>query len=153
MSEVWFYHLERQPLERVLPQLIERSLSRGWRVVLKAESAERVEALSSLLWSYADDAFLPHGTAADGNAAEQPVWITSVDENPNRANVAIYVGGAAPGDLSGMTRSVIIFSGSDPEAVNLARSQWKSARAGGHDVSYWQQDESGRWVNRAAASA
>ena len=63
MTEVVFYHLQRQPLEQVLPDLLERSLERGWRVVVQASSDERVEALDAHLWTYRDDNFLPHGTA------------------------------------------------------------------------------------------
>ena len=63
MTEVLFYHLQRQPLERVLPALLEQSLERGWRVVVQAASDERVEALDAHLWTYRDDSFLPHGTA------------------------------------------------------------------------------------------
>ena len=62
MTEMLFYHLQRQPLERVLPTLLERSLERGWRVVVQAPSEERVDALDAHLWTYRDDSFLPHGT-------------------------------------------------------------------------------------------
>jgi DNA polymerase-3 subunit chi len=48
VTEIFFYHLERQPLEKVLPRLIERSLDRGWRVVVRTDSGERTEALSAL---------------------------------------------------------------------------------------------------------
>src|SRR5690349_11599483 len=35
MTDILFYHLERQPLDRVLPQLLERTLERGWRAVIE----------------------------------------------------------------------------------------------------------------------
>jgi DNA polymerase-3 subunit chi len=150
MTEVLFYHLDRQPLEKVLPQLIERSLERGWRVVVKAESDERVESLATLLWTYSEESFIPHGSRADGNPAEHPVWLTSDDDNANLANVAFCIGGASIDDIEGFLRVVILFSGGDDEAVSAAREKWKSARAAGHQVSYWQQDDLGRWQNRAA---
>ena len=58
---------------------------------------------------------------------------------------------APVGDISGLTRAVILFDGNDAEAVEQARAGWKRFRAAGHEVSYFQQDESGRWQNRAAA--
>ncbi len=64
MTEIRFYHLLDQRLERVLPQLLEMSLARGWRVVVQATSEERIEALDAHLWTYRDDSFLPHGTVA-----------------------------------------------------------------------------------------
>src|SRR5262249_46313174 len=85
MTEVLFYHLQRQPLERVLPSLLERSYERGWRVVVQASSDERVDALDAHLWTYRDDNFLPHGTARESDVAEQPILLTTADHNPNRA--------------------------------------------------------------------
>jgi DNA polymerase III subunit chi len=152
MAEVLFYHLERQPLDNVLPQLLERSMKRGWRVVVQAESEERVEALSSLLWTYTDDSFLAHGTSRDGRPEMQPVWLTSSNDNPNTATVRFFVGGTSPSDYGGLIRAVLFIEGSDEEAVKRARAIWKEASALGHTVSYWQQDEDGRWQNRAGAA-
>ena len=150
MRPVFFYHLERQPLEVVLPKLLSMSLERGWRVVVQAGSEERAEAIASQLWSFDDESFLPHGTKADGFPDLQPVWITAVDENPNSANVRFYVDGAEAQAIDGLTRAVILFDGNDAESVERAREGWKRFRAAGHEVSYWQQDEQGRWQNRAA---
>jgi DNA polymerase-3 subunit chi len=153
MTEILFYHLERQPLERVLPSLVERALSRDWRVLIRAESDERVEALSNLLWTYSEESFLPHGTKLDGNPSEHPVWITSDNDSPNSAQVLMAIGGVPVENASAFTRVVIMFSGDDEEAVAAARDRWKRAKAEGHDVSYWQQDDTGRWINRAAGSS
>ncbi len=149
MTAVFFYHLERQPLDAVLPRMLATSLERGWRVAVQAGSEERAEALATQLWSYDDESFLPHGTKADGFPDLQPIWLTSLDENPNTANVRFYVDGASPGDIGGLTRAVILFDGNEGEAVEKARADWKRFRAEGHEVSYWQQDEQGRWQNRA----
>ena len=151
MTLVFFYHLERQPLDAVLPKLLATSLERGWRVVVQAASEERAEALASQLWGFEDESFLPHGTKTDGFADLQPIWLTALDENPNNANIRFYVDGAEVGDIGGLTRAVIMFDGNDARAVEAARAGWKRFKAAGHEVSYWQQDEQGRWQNRAAA--
>jgi DNA polymerase-3 subunit chi len=118
-------------------------------VVVQAGSEERAEALASLLWSFDDDSFLPHGTKADGYPDLQPVWLTALDENPNNANVRFYVDGAPVGEIENLVRAVILFDGNDAAAVQAARDGWKHFRSAGHEVSYWQQDEQGRWQNRA----
>ena len=92
MAELLFYHLERQPLESALPGLLQRSLERGWRVVVKVGSEERLEALNAHLWSFDDASFLPHGAAADGHAEAQPIWLTTGDDNPNGATVRFLRG-------------------------------------------------------------
>ena len=150
MTPVFFYHLERPSLESVLPKLLVTSLERGWRVVVQAGSEERAEAIAAHLWSYDEESFLPHGTKADGFADLQPVWITAETDNPNNANIRFFVDGAEVGDIGGLTRAIVMFDGNDPAAVDAAREGWKRFRGSGHEVSYWQQDEHGRWQNRAA---
>ncbi|MGE0211895.1 MAG: DNA polymerase III subunit chi [Parvibaculaceae bacterium] len=149
MTEVLFYHLERQTLEAVLPRLLEKTIERGWRAVVQAASAERVEALSSTLWSYREESFLPHGSAADGDGELQPVWLTAGSDAPNAATVRFFVDGAPPENLEGLERAVYLFDGRDEAAVEEARERWKAIKAEGHAATYWQQDEAGRWVNRA----
>jgi DNA polymerase-3 subunit chi len=151
MTSVFFYHLERQPLEQILPRMLVTSLERGWRVVVQAGSVERAEALASHLWSFDDESFLPHGTSADGHPELQPVWLTATDENPNLSNVRFYVDGAPIANIAGLTRAVIIFDGNDNPALEQARTEWKRLKSEGHEVTYWQQDAAGRWQNRAAS--
>lgn len=148
-TEVFFYHLERHPLERVLPGLVERTLERGWRAIVQAGSRERLEALDTHLWTYRDDSFLPHGTEKDGPPALQPVLLTTAEDNPNGAGVRFLVDGAQLARFAGYQRVVIIFDGADRPALEAARGQWKAARAQGCAVTYWQQTEAGRWEKKA----
>jgi DNA polymerase-3 subunit chi len=148
VTEVLFYQLDRQPLEQVLPGLVEKCRERSWRVVVQATSEERVEALDAQLWTYRDEAFLAHGTRRDGNAALQPVWLTSENENPNGATVRFLVDGAEPETFGGFDRVVFLFDGKDPAALDRARAAWKTARAEGHTATYWQQAANGRWEEK-----
>jgi len=148
-TEVFFYHLENRTLEQVLPTLLEKSLKRGWRAAVQAASKERLEALNTLLWTYREDSFLPHGTASDGSAAMQPIYLTDDEDNPNDAAVRFLVDGAALEDASGYTRVVYVFDGRDERAVAEARVAWSAAKAKGYAVSYWQQEGDGRWQQKA----
>ena len=76
MAELLFYHLERSTLDAVLPQLLEKTLARGWKAVVRAGSDERVQALDAHLWTYRDDAFLPHGIEGGQHDCDQPVVLT-----------------------------------------------------------------------------
>ena len=149
MTEILFYHLQRHPLERVLPALVEKSLERGWRVVVQAASEERIEALDAHLWIFRDDSFLPHGTWREAEAAEQPILLTIHDGNPNRAAVRFLLDGApVPADAGGYQRIVLLIDGNDPDAVAAARERWSESRAKGFEVTYWQADENGRWQRK-----
>lgn len=149
MTEIYFYHLERQPLDQALVNLVERSLGRGWRCVVQAGSAERVEALDALLWTYDDESFLPHGTAKDGRPADQPVFLTIEEDNPSGANVRFLVDGATIASFTGYERIVVLFDGREDEAVARAREQWKAAKTAGCEATYWQQTSEGRWERKA----
>ena len=150
MTEILFYHLQGQKPERVLPTLLEKSLQRGWRVVVQGASEERIEALDAHLWTYRDDGFLPHGTWREQEASEQPVLLTLTETNPNAADVRFLIDGAVlPADAEAYRRIVLLFDGDDEEAVAAARSQWSDAKAKGFGATYWQPDEQGRWVKKA----
>ena len=96
MTETLFYHLERRGLDDVLPGLLEKTLERGWRAIIRTESAERAQALDNLLWAYNDQTFLPHAQRGDGDPARQPVLITVEEGNPSGAQILFVVGGAQP---------------------------------------------------------
>lgn len=149
MTDVLFYHLQQQPLEAVLPLLLEKTLERNWRAVVRLGSAARLAALDDALWTYADASFLPHGIAADGGAEGQPILLTTEDERPNGAHVVFLADGAPlPADL-GVERLVLLFDGNDDEALAAARATWRDVKGRGLAATYWQQDERGRWVKKA----
>ena len=149
MTELLFYHLERRTLEQVLPQLLEKTLERGWRAVVQASSPERVEALTTHLWTYKDGGFLPHGSAADGNEDLQPVYLTESDDNPNGAQIRFFVDGADGNEFKGYERVVFMFDGNHHDALETARARWKAVKAAGLEATYWQQNDAGGWEKKA----
>ena len=152
MAEVLFYHLSASPLEAALPDMLERSLERGWRVVVRCGSEAGMAGLDAMLWTFRDDAFLPHGTAAAGNAGRQPIYLTLGQENPNSAGVLMLVDGAraTPAEMAGFERTCLIFDGGDERAVEAARADWRAVKAAALPAKYWAQ-ERGRWVQKAAS--
>jgi DNA polymerase III subunit chi len=150
MAEVLFYHLAATPVDQALPELLEKTLARGWRALVRCGAAEAVAFLDARLWSYRDDAFLPHGTATLGHAARQPIYLTCGDENPNGAAVLLLVLGAraAPAEAARFARVCVLFEGSDPAALAAAREDWKAVVAAGLPARYHAQ-EGGRWVEKA----
>lgn len=146
--EIWFYHLERSGLEQVLPELLEKTLARGWRALVRGETPDLLARLDEQLWTYRDDAFLPHGQSAEPFADLQPVLISADGANLNGAQVLFVIEGD-PGDLTGYERCVMIFDGRSEEAVAGARGVWTRYRRAGHEVTYWRQGESRGWTKQA----
>ncbi len=148
-TAVGFYHLTRTPLERALPKLLERVLAQDGRAVVIAGSEDRVEALNAALWTYDDRAWLPHGSAADGHAERQPIWLTTADENPNGATFLFLTDGAKSALMSGFSRAFDLFDGRDEAAVAAARDRWRACKEAGYALTYWQQTDSGGWERKA----
>jgi DNA polymerase-3 subunit chi len=149
LTEIRFYHLQRTALERALPEILEKILERKWRAVVLAGSEERVEALNQHLWTWRGDSFLPHGSSRDGNATDQPVWLTHEEENPNGATVLVLTDGTIADSVSCFDFVCVLFDGNDGDAVRTARGHWKRYKAEGHDLTYWQQSTRGGWEKKA----
>ncbi|MCS6759677.1 MAG: DNA polymerase III subunit chi [Candidatus Devosia euplotis] len=148
MTDVLFYHLEARPLEAVLPQLLEKTLDRGWRAVIEVGSNERAEALDAHLWAYRDDSFLGHGLAGAETDPYQPILIATATDNPNGAVCRFFVDRAVPQSTQGYERLVYMFSGHDPDAVAEARLAWRALKDTGQ-LTYWQQEADGRWIKKS----
>jgi DNA polymerase-3 subunit chi len=142
--EVWFYHLERSSLEQVLPELLERTLGRGWRARVRSGDPGRIEALDNWLWTWRDDSFLPHGLAGEPFADRQPILLGDGPDNPNGAQ-ALFVVDGDPGELDGYERCVVIFDGRAEPALQDARALWSRYRKSGHEVTYYRQGETRGW--------
>jgi DNA polymerase-3 subunit chi len=143
MAQVGFYHLTRSGLLQALPQLLERTLAAGQRALVLCPTEDAVRMLDTALWDTPDLVWLPHGTAADGDADLQPIWLASDDAAPNAARFLFLVQGMASDRLDAFDRVFDLFDGNDEASVAAARERWKKARAGGHDLIYWQQGPRG----------
>jgi DNA polymerase III subunit chi len=144
--EILFYHLQNTTLEQTLPSLLDKTLARGWKAVIRVSSDERMKALDDHLWTWSDESFLPHSVDADAQRDAQPIVLSRSDTRFNDAEVIFAVDGAALPVTEGWTRAVLMFDGNDPEALDNARTAWKSVKASGNDATYWRQDDAGRWA-------
>ncbi|MDI9847192.1 DNA polymerase III subunit chi [Rhodoblastus sp. 17X3] len=151
MAEFWFYQLQKRTLEEALPALVELALKRGWRAVVQARTPEYMAAIDDLLWTYDDEAFLPHGSQAEGDPVLQAVWLSCGQDNPNGAQIRFLIEGAEaePFLNADYQRLILLFDGRDDEALAAARAQWRLLRDGGATLSYWQETEEGGWRKQA----
>jgi len=155
MSEVRFYHLTRSPLEVTLPPLLQKSIDRGWRVLVHGGDAERLKILDERLWIFRPDSFLPHGLASEGNASDQPILLSHSAENLNNATVLMLVDGAQASAkyMATFDLTCVFFDGNDAKALETARMDWKAVTAAHMQAVYWAQDSAGHWVKKAESAA
>ena|ERR1700761_4390321 len=149
MTEIGFYHLQRSPLEEALPRLLEKALGAGMRALVRAPNEAEGERLALQLWTFDAGSFLPHGSAKDGHAADQPIYLTAADENPNGAELLAQVGGAEMPEVANFKRCLDLFDGGDDDQLSAARARWKRYQAAGHQLTYWQQKPNGGWERKA----
>lgn len=139
MTEVRFYHMERQGLEDVLPMLLTKALENKHRILIKTRDEKEAERLNEFLWVFQPDIFLPHGTKKDGNTDKQPVFLTATNDNPNNADVLILTQGTTAEDISGFKLCCELLDGRDGEQITAARERWKTYKDSGFALTYWQQ--------------
>lgn len=147
MTDIRFYHLTTRLPEQALPDLVQKALSGGHRIVVRTHDRD-VERLNDALWAQRPDSFIPHGSKKDGHAALQPVWLTAGDDNPNGAGVLILAGGVMPETVDGFALVCDVFDGRDETQLSEARGRWKRYKDAGHTLTYWQQGEKG-WEQKA----
>ena len=143
MTEIRFYHMTRSSLDKALPELLEKTLQKGWRAVVWAKNNDEITEISSLLWSFKPESFLPHGTKKDGHEAETPIWLTAKAENPNGAQVLFVVDGRPVEAMEGIDLVCDLFDGLDGEAEAAARQRWTAYKKQKHTLAYWKQTENG----------
>jgi DNA polymerase-3 subunit chi len=148
MTEVRFYHMQTKQLEQALPEVLEKAVGGNRRVVVKAANQNQVEQINNLLWTYRENSFLPHGSEKDGHSDDQPIWITSEDENPNGADVLVLINGAISERICDFSLCCEFLDGRDEEAVTSARERWKQYKEDGFDLTYWQQSSTGAWEQK-----
>lgn len=150
MPQVRFYHLQKQTLDQALPLILQKALGQEKRVLVKMATDKSITAMSKILWTFRPESFLAHGAAKDEFAADQPILLTTEDDNLNDAGILILTEGATCDDLDAYDLCCEMFDGRDDAAVQAARQRWKSYKDKGYDLTYWMQDDQGRWNEKAA---
>ena len=153
MGAAYFYHLTRRPLQDTLPLLLDKARGAGWRIAVRGRDPDRLAWLDDALWLGGELSFLPHGLAGGAHDALQPILLTTASEAANAPSCVMSVDGAeiSPQEVETLERVCILFDGTDPDAVQAARVQWKTLTAAGCAAQYWSE-ESGRW-EKVAESA
>lgn len=128
---------------------MEKALSTGDKIVLKAPDSAIASSLDQALWTYDASGFLPHGVEGCKHANLQPLYITTQNDNPAGAAIQVLVNAVDSENTTDFKMCLYMFDGRDERIVAKARSAWKAYSAGDHKMSYWQQKETGGWEQKA----
>jgi DNA polymerase-3 subunit chi len=138
-----FYHLTRDPAEKLVPMLAGKSLEVGRRLLLLVRDEAHCAALSDALWSAEPTGFLAHDVAGSERQADQPILMSDHCDPANGASYIILSDGRWRDEALSFERAFFLFTA---EQIEDARTVWRQLTAR-EDVTprYWKQD-GGRWV-------
>lgn len=153
MPEIWFYHLERQPLEAVLPRILAGMFARGDRISVHAADRKILDEVSKRLWAIEETSFVVHGFSGEASADKSQILLCTDEISANAATFRFYASSIEPQDVADATRISLFFDGHDEASVAQARERWKKYRGEGCNVKYWKQTEGGRWEDQAVKRA
>jgi DNA polymerase-3 subunit chi len=148
MTDIRFYHLQKQTLDQALPLILEKAFEANHRVLVKMANAAEVDRMNTHLWTYRPDKFLPHGSQKNGHAKRQPIWLTDKENNDNNADILVLTQGQTDDNIETYGLVCEILDGQDDQTITSARARWKAYSEAGHDVTYWYQSESGKWEKK-----
>ena len=127
MPRADFYLIDKprfreQPLLLVC-ELAKRAYAANLPTLILVRDAAQAEALDDLLWSFEDDAYLPHQIAGmDEDDAETPVLIVTPQTDTPTRPLLINLRDTAP---SGQFDRVLEVVPADPAARMPLRERWK----------------------------
>ena len=137
--------MEQSTLDQALPAIAMKAYGAGKRIIIKTPDEKETKRLDDHLWTFHPTSFLPHG--AD-KGESQPVFLTHKDANPNDADTLILTHGSVAEDIGAFDLVCEMLDGRVETQIAAARARWKEYKAAGHDLTYWQQDENGKWNKR-----
>lgn len=145
MTEIRLYHCQSQPPEKVLPKILEKIVTRGWRAVVWLGSEDQISELDQFLWEYEQTSFLPHGCMFDQEPEIYPIWLTTKEDNPNHSNVLILIDHDVSTSL-GSYEIICVFLRQETSSIQKIFEYWKNfCLIQAYTLTYYHQNQPGQW--------
>lgn len=144
-TTVQFYHLLSTTRERAVPKLMEKALASGSKVLMLCESDASLKSMSDALWASNPNGFLPHGSAKEAHADQQPILLSTQESTANGADILCILDGRSPASLPNYSKVLDVFDGSDETSVANARQRWSAYKDQGYALQYVKQQPGGGW--------
>ena len=141
--QVDFYHLTRDPADRLLPMIAQKTLGGDSRLLVVSADFDQIEKISAALWQSKPESFLAHGLAGSEEESAQPILISDDCAAANGATYIALADGIWRDETLAFERVFYLFT---PDQIDDARKAWRTLTAN-EDATprYWKQD-GGRWV-------
>ena len=146
MTEIRFYHIQKKSAEATVFDLAERALTRGHRILIRLKDEDEAKRLNDFLWVNKPESFLPHGME---NPEAQPIFLTATNENLGNADVLFLMPGSESSGVETFKLVCDILDGRDEEQISAGRARYRDWKTQGHELSYWQQTDAGKWEQKS----
>jgi len=127
-----FYAIEKDRFKDKALELVcvlaQKAFETQTPALLLVESAAHAEALDDLLWSFNDDAFIPHQVAGQDDDDECPVLIVPPEFSPSPRPLCINLRVQPAAD--GAERVIELIPDNEAEKA-AARERWKAYKTRG----------------------
>ena len=148
MRDILFYHCIHSKIETVLPLLLIKILNKKKRVLIIMKDQKRISEINILLWVFKSNSWLAHGSKEDGDPDLQPIWLTYLDENPNKAQILLLLDGTISQNFIKYDRILVLFHEKDLKSLLQARNIWKKGKIEGYKMSYYKEYTTGKWSQK-----
>ena len=145
--EYSFYHHEASTIESTLPQLLEKSIKKNWRALVKTQ-IDYLPELDDFLWSFKTDSFLPHGRDDQPKMEHHPIVISSSAKIADNFQIVFLLKGSYVDNLNDVERCVIFIDGRSEESICNERNRWQKLKGKGAKLNYYQQNANGEWIKK-----
>ena len=139
---VGFYLLQRDPVERALPQIAAKAMRAGQRMLVVAGEEALLDRLDAALWNERPADFLAHGKAGSPHDARQPVLLARTCEAANGARLCAIADGHWREEARQFDRVLLFFDDSQRAA---AREVWRSLDSDADVEREFHEQHDGKW--------
>ncbi len=139
---VGFYLLQRDPVERALPQIAAKAMQAGQRMLVVAGDDAMLDRLDAALWKERPGDFLAHGKAGSPHDPRQPILLSQSCEASNGAKLCALADGQWRDEAKTFERVLLFFDDSQRVA---AREVWRSLDVLDDVEREFHEQQDGKW--------
>jgi DNA polymerase-3 subunit chi len=139
-----FYKVQNENFIKTICLLVEKAYQSNYKIIIKTSDSLLENEINKTLWTYSQKTFIPHGSSKDPLPEKHPIYITTGEENPNKANLKIFVNSIEP--YKGNFDKVLYIFLDNPENNENSRALYENYKINGASTTYHIQETQG-WSN------
>ena len=145
MTEFAFYKTSDSRVDEAFYVLAQKALERHLNSVVIFETKEALKDISIMLWSKKPESFLPHSIERDNLGNDSPIYLTTREDNPNKAEIIFSPEGVLIKKLKNWKRCIYIFDQDDIGTFERLREHYFLLENSKEKIEFYEQNK-GNWI-------